>query len=78
MEAEPPLQRFEILRVFGKFGEQLHLDGAQKRFRSPESKAYLQNVIGLWLVHCVPASGQSCSITGARQFGNWGLGWQLA
>ena len=45
VEPEAPLQRFEILRVFGKFREDLHLNSTQQCFRCPESEAHLQNVI---------------------------------
>ena len=62
MQVEPRLQSFKILRVFGKFCEEFHLDGAQKRLGSPESQAHLQDAIGLRLVHCVSASGGCRSI----------------
>ena len=57
MQVEPRLQGFKILRVLGKFCEEFHLDGAQKRLGSPKSQAHLQDAIGLRLVHCVSASG---------------------
>ena len=59
MKAQAPLQRFEIFGMFGQFGEQLHLHGAQQRFGSPEAQADLQNMIGVrQFIHDDFASGR--------------------
>ena len=51
MEAEAGAelrQRFGVLR---KLGEDLHLDGTEQGFGSPEAEAYLHDVVGPWIVH---------------------------
>jgi hypothetical protein len=45
VEAEAAAQCLAIRGVTRQFGEDLHLDGAQERFRCPEGEAGLQDVI---------------------------------
>ena len=45
MQAEAAGQRFEVFGMPGKFGEDLHLDGAEQRLGGPEAQADLEDVI---------------------------------
>ena len=46
MQAEAAGQRLQAFGAVGEFGEDFHLDGAEKSFGGPEGEAGLQDVIG--------------------------------
>ena len=46
MEAEAAGEGFESFGAVSEFGEDFHLDGAEKSFGGPEGEAGLQDVIG--------------------------------
>ncbi len=51
MEAEAGAELGERTRLPGELGEDLHFDGAEEGFGGPEAEAYLQDVVGKWLIH---------------------------
>ena len=46
MKAETSGESFETFGAAGKFGEDLHFDGAEESFGGPEGEAGLHDVIG--------------------------------
>ena len=51
MQAEAGGEFGERLGVFGEFGEDFHLDGAEQSLRGPEAEADLQNLVWPWFAH---------------------------
>ncbi len=72
VQAEAPAQGFEGLRSMGQFGEDSHLNGAEKDFRGPEAKADLENVFRCGVIaHIKTLLGQSFEIAQSAPVGTY-------